>query len=233
MSGISRYGKLVKLFIFSSIMAALFLMCILIIYINSFRDPRWRIFDYNSRQVTEGEIYNVAEIPAVTSVELTGERTLRFAFIPPIRAKSWAVRAQSDNSINSQNKYPEIQFPNEPYTDTFDFIPEGMTLMKDISITVSFYPGERYEAAGLSWPDNYYSPWSSVPFSLGEAWSLDEWAGLPEDDPELIEARDILELARFANVHTQKPLTEGELRFIAQHPDLAAQIMTMAPRQTG
>jgi homocitrate synthase NifV len=43
------------------------------------------------------------------------------------------------------------------------------------------------------------------------------------------EARDILELARFANVHTQKPLTEDELRFIAAHPDLARQIMTMTP----
>jgi homocitrate synthase NifV len=43
------------------------------------------------------------------------------------------------------------------------------------------------------------------------------------------EARDILELARFANVHTQKPLTDGELRFIAGHPDLARQIMTMEP----
>ena len=43
------------------------------------------------------------------------------------------------------------------------------------------------------------------------------------------EAREILELARFANVHTQKPLTEDELRFIARHPDLARRIMTMTP----
>jgi len=43
------------------------------------------------------------------------------------------------------------------------------------------------------------------------------------------EARQILELARFANVHTQKPLTNSELRFIAKYPDLARQIMTMTP----
>ena len=43
------------------------------------------------------------------------------------------------------------------------------------------------------------------------------------------EARRILELVRFANVHTQKPLTDGELRFIADHPDLAAKILTMTP----
>ena len=43
------------------------------------------------------------------------------------------------------------------------------------------------------------------------------------------EARKILELARSANVHTQKPLTEDELRFIAQHPQEARQIMTVAP----
>jgi len=43
------------------------------------------------------------------------------------------------------------------------------------------------------------------------------------------EAKEILELARFANVHTQKPLVEDELLFIARHPDLARQIMTMTP----
>ena len=43
------------------------------------------------------------------------------------------------------------------------------------------------------------------------------------------EARKILELARYANVHTQKPLTEDELKFIAQYPQEARQIMTLAP----
>ncbi|MBQ3819712.1 homocitrate synthase, partial [bacterium] len=36
------------------------------------------------------------------------------------------------------------------------------------------------------------------------------------------EARNILELARYANVHTQKPLTSSELRFIYYYPDIAA-----------
>lgn len=43
------------------------------------------------------------------------------------------------------------------------------------------------------------------------------------------EARTILELARYANVHTQKPLTDGELKFIYYHPDIAAKIMTVSP----
>lgn len=43
------------------------------------------------------------------------------------------------------------------------------------------------------------------------------------------EARDILELVRFANVHTQKPLTDGELRFIAKYPEQARKIMTASP----
>jgi len=43
------------------------------------------------------------------------------------------------------------------------------------------------------------------------------------------EARKILELARYANVHTQKPLVEDELRFIAQHPEEARLLMTMTP----
>ncbi len=43
------------------------------------------------------------------------------------------------------------------------------------------------------------------------------------------EARNILELARYANVHTQKPLTDSELKFIYYYPDIAAKIMTVTP----
>lgn len=43
------------------------------------------------------------------------------------------------------------------------------------------------------------------------------------------EARNILELARYANVHTQLPLTDSELKFIYYHPDIAAKIMTVTP----
>ena len=45
------------------------------------------------------------------------------------------------------------------------------------------------------------------------------------------ESTKILELVRFANVHTQKPLTHDELRFIAQYPDIARQIFTMTPKK--
>jgi homocitrate synthase NifV len=43
------------------------------------------------------------------------------------------------------------------------------------------------------------------------------------------EARNILELARFANVHTQRPLMDNELKFIYYYPDIAAKIMTVTP----
>ena len=43
------------------------------------------------------------------------------------------------------------------------------------------------------------------------------------------EATKILELVRYANVHTQQPLTEDELRFIAKYPEQARKIFTMAP----
>ncbi|MBU4560734.1 homocitrate synthase, partial [bacterium] len=43
------------------------------------------------------------------------------------------------------------------------------------------------------------------------------------------QATRILELVRYANVHTQKPLTDGELRFIAQYPEQAKKIMTVSP----
>ena len=38
-----------------------------------------------------------------------------------------------------------------------------------------------------------------------------------------------MELARYANVHTQKPLTESELKFIYYYPDIAAKVMTVSP----
>jgi len=47
------------------------------------------------------------------------------------------------------------------------------------------------------------------------------------------EAKRILELVRFANVHTQKPLTEEELRFVATYPKIARKIMTVSPPNGG
>jgi len=43
------------------------------------------------------------------------------------------------------------------------------------------------------------------------------------------EARNLLDLVRYANVHTQKPLTERELKFVARYPEIARQIMTVTP----
>ena len=43
------------------------------------------------------------------------------------------------------------------------------------------------------------------------------------------EAADILELVRYANVHTQKPLTQDELKFVAGYPNIAKKIFTMTP----
>ncbi len=44
------------------------------------------------------------------------------------------------------------------------------------------------------------------------------------------EARKILELVQYANLHTQKPLTDDELVFIAENPEIASQILTVSPR---
>ncbi len=43
------------------------------------------------------------------------------------------------------------------------------------------------------------------------------------------EAARILELVRYANVHTQKPLIKEELLFVARYPDQAKKIMTVTP----
>ncbi|MFH1782145.1 MAG: homocitrate synthase [Candidatus Omnitrophota bacterium] len=43
------------------------------------------------------------------------------------------------------------------------------------------------------------------------------------------EAAKVLELVRYANVHTQRPLTNEELKFIARYPNIASKIFTMNP----
>lgn len=43
------------------------------------------------------------------------------------------------------------------------------------------------------------------------------------------EAREILELARYANVHNQKPLVADELKFVAKYPNIAKKLFGMQP----
>lgn len=43
------------------------------------------------------------------------------------------------------------------------------------------------------------------------------------------EARMILELVQYANLHTQKPLTDDELRFIAENPEIVSKVLTVSP----
>jgi isopropylmalate/homocitrate/citramalate synthase len=43
------------------------------------------------------------------------------------------------------------------------------------------------------------------------------------------EADEILELVRYANVESQKPLVEDELLFIAKYPQIAKKLLTLAP----
>lgn len=40
-------------------------------------------------------------------------------------------------------------------------------------------------------------------------------------------AREILKLVQYANIHTQKPLTDDELVFIAKYPEIAKKILTI------
>ena len=43
------------------------------------------------------------------------------------------------------------------------------------------------------------------------------------------EAREVLELARYANVASQRPLVEDELLFIAKYPKIAKKLLTLTP----
>ena len=43
------------------------------------------------------------------------------------------------------------------------------------------------------------------------------------------EAREVLELVRYANVASQRPLVEDELLFIAKYPKIAKKLLTLTP----
>jgi homocitrate synthase NifV len=43
------------------------------------------------------------------------------------------------------------------------------------------------------------------------------------------EARETLELVRFANVESQRPLVEDELLFIAKYPKITKKLLTLTP----
>jgi hypothetical protein len=43
------------------------------------------------------------------------------------------------------------------------------------------------------------------------------------------EAREVLELVRYANVEAHKPLVEDELLFIAKYPQIARKLLTLTP----
>jgi homocitrate synthase NifV len=42
-------------------------------------------------------------------------------------------------------------------------------------------------------------------------------------------AQDVFSLVQYANLHTQKPLTDDELRLIARYPDIVGKILTLNP----
>ncbi len=184
-----------------------FLVASLFIYHHSYADPRWRVFDYNSHQVSESDIYNVSEILTVKSVSLVGNRRLRFEFIPPVQTRAWEITTDQGEPI-FQGAYPEVPFLNEPNNRTYIFKPQGISLHKEVAIQIAFYPKEGYQKSGLSWPDNYYAPKSSIPFGIKPAHSVHEWAGLPETDPERLEARRLLHQAVNGNAPTLKRMEE-------------------------
>ncbi len=52
---------------------------------------------------------------------------------------------------------------------------------------------------------------------------------VPVKFPDREKASDILELVRYANVESQKPLVEDELVFIAKYPGIAKKLLTLTP----
>ena len=52
---------------------------------------------------------------------------------------------------------------------------------------------------------------------------------VPVEFPNRDKANEILELARYANVESQRPLVEDQLVFIARYPEIARKLLTLTP----
>lgn len=139
--------KLFKIFLSLSI---IFFIGLLYIFFDSYyftssrtvdniNDPRWRVFDFNSRQAAEEDIYNVKEVPVISKVKLVAPRKLKLGFTPEIKANSWKVVDVKTGEIITQSKEPEIQFPDTILNVEVKFIPEGVKLLKDLRMYFSFF----------------------------------------------------------------------------------------------
>jgi hypothetical protein len=167
-------------------------------YLRSFRtvrnrnDPRWRVFDFHSRQSTESEIYSVNEIPAVKKVEEVASRRLRFTFHPPFDKARWKVVNAEDGTIVHGGPAAEIPFPDSPVRGKYRLVSKDSSIWKEALFEIDFYPREKYRQKNLSWRDNYWLVGSTIPLTPKQPNSIAEWAGLAANDPELKKAREIL-----------------------------------------
>ncbi len=168
--------------------------------VNNAGDPRFHVVDFHSRQATEGEIYDAAEIPVISGVEEASPRRLRFSFKPAIETESWQVRDAIDGRVVSEGPDPEIAFPDQAGDVSVILAPRGLKLVREIRLVINFYPKAGYAAKGLTWPDNYWLKSSSVPVSAKKPHRIDEWVGLRPGDPDLEEARRLLPAEAKADV---------------------------------
>ncbi len=155
-------------------------------------DPRWRVFDFHSRQATEGEIYDVAEVPAIRKVRAVAPRRLRVEFAIPLRTAVWRTEDAATGAVLASGPFPEIPFSGKPGDLAVRLVPEGVRLLKEIRLVINFYPGEKYRAAGLSWSDNYWLRETSVPVTTRRPRAFADWVGLKPGDRDLREAAALL-----------------------------------------
>lgn len=200
MEGRTKSGRAALYFLS---LAVLSLVGLILIYLDTYfwrslrtvgncRDPRWRVFDFHSRQATENEIYSVAEEPAIRKLEEVGRRRLRIFFHAPWDRCRWTVVDGQEGMILHSGRWAEIPFADSPSRKKYRLIPENISPGQDIELEIDFYPREKYREKNLSWPDNYWLVHSTVPLTPKKPFSVDEWVGFKPTDPELNKAREII-----------------------------------------
>ena len=137
-------------------------------------------------------IYSIAETPRITGLNITSTGVLDVRFSPSLSSNHWKIIPDGGDPYIIKKTYPQIKLLSD--THTYGIVPVNNDNESDnITLRIQYVPARRYTDANLSRGDAYHLIWASIPVGDSEVYSLDDWAGYVDNDPDILKAREILD----------------------------------------
>lgn len=171
------------------LLAVLCFVSLSVIFFKSYSDPRWRVFDFNSKAAALSELYQVADEPVIKSIKKHSRRTLRFVF----DCDEIKLSEKSKDICRTKGNVLDVAMPDANGSEDIFFSTVKNGTEKPQTVNVYFCPSRVYEQCKLAWPDNYAVMRTTVPFAFGRRHSVEQWTGIAENDPDLETARQIMQ----------------------------------------